>query len=257
MADSTSAALLVEGLILLAVGFGADRLRRRVGHTGPGTSGAVGVVEQAPRSRRSLPSPWSRRLRRPDSTVSCVGDQEERERTGAIDRRDAGRVRPADLPDDTAGQRAGREGRAAAVRCGGRWRTTDHRRCRTTGAAGAAKLLVLSAPGRDRRRRPGRGRTDRLAHRRWARAAQDERRRPGQVGLVPDGAVRRPGARRRPAVRRQDLPLPPRMPPHAIHGTGLDRGGHSSARRRSRPTSGRTGRSAAAPSSGSSSGPTT
>ena len=58
MADSTSAALLVEGLILLAVGFGADRLRRRVGQTGPGSSGAVGVVEQARSRRSSLPSPW-------------------------------------------------------------------------------------------------------------------------------------------------------------------------------------------------------
>jgi len=48
MADSTSAALLVEGLILLAVGFAADRLRRRVGQTGPGSSGDVGVVGQAP-----------------------------------------------------------------------------------------------------------------------------------------------------------------------------------------------------------------
>jgi len=48
MADSTSAALLVEGLILLAVGFAADRLRRRVGQTGPGSSRDVGVVGQAP-----------------------------------------------------------------------------------------------------------------------------------------------------------------------------------------------------------------
>lgn len=37
LADSTSAALLVEGLILLGVGFGADRLRRRVGQTGAGS----------------------------------------------------------------------------------------------------------------------------------------------------------------------------------------------------------------------------
>jgi hypothetical protein len=48
MADSTSVALLVEGLILLAVGFGADRLRRRVGQTGPGSPGDVGVGGQAP-----------------------------------------------------------------------------------------------------------------------------------------------------------------------------------------------------------------
>ena len=34
LSDSTAAALLVEGLILLTVGFGADRLRRRVGRGG-------------------------------------------------------------------------------------------------------------------------------------------------------------------------------------------------------------------------------
>jgi hypothetical protein len=53
MADSTSVALLVEGLILLAVGFGADRLRRRVGQAGPGSPGDVGVVGQA----RPAPGP--------------------------------------------------------------------------------------------------------------------------------------------------------------------------------------------------------
>ena len=57
LADSTSAALLVEGLILLAVGLGADRLRRRVGHMGPGSSGAVGVVEQAPLAPELAPEP--------------------------------------------------------------------------------------------------------------------------------------------------------------------------------------------------------
>ena len=38
LSDSTAAALLVEGLILLGVGLAADRLRRRVGEVGPGSS---------------------------------------------------------------------------------------------------------------------------------------------------------------------------------------------------------------------------
>ena len=32
LSSTTEAALLIEGLILLGVGFGADRLRRRIGH---------------------------------------------------------------------------------------------------------------------------------------------------------------------------------------------------------------------------------
>ena len=48
MGASTSAALLVEGLILLAVGFGADRLRRRVGRTWPGSTGDVDGAHEVP-----------------------------------------------------------------------------------------------------------------------------------------------------------------------------------------------------------------
>ena len=47
---------------------------------------------------------------------------------------------------------------------------------------------------------------------------------PHPLGLLPDGAVRRPGPRRRVHVRRATpTTCRPTLPPHAIHGTVLDR----------------------------------
>ena len=85
-----------------------------------------------------------------------------------------------------------------------------------------AERLELSAPG-------VRAVVDLVAGGRVAslivggRDAQDERRRPRQVGSFPMVPF---AGRVRDAVLHVDgveLPLPPRLPPHAIHGTALDR----------------------------------
>ena len=60
-------------------------------------------------------------------------------------------------------------------------------------------------PASEARRRPGRRRAPRLVRGRWPRAAQDVRRRAARLGLVPDGALRRPGPRRRVHVRGRDV----------------------------------------------------
>jgi hypothetical protein len=60
LSDSTAAALLVEGLILLGVGFGADRLRRRVGRAGTGgppAEHATLVPGPPPTPEPALPAP--------------------------------------------------------------------------------------------------------------------------------------------------------------------------------------------------------
>jgi hypothetical protein len=58
LSDSTPAALLVEGLILLGVGLAADRLRRRVGDLGPGSSSDVDVVDSTPLAPEpAMPAP--------------------------------------------------------------------------------------------------------------------------------------------------------------------------------------------------------
>ena len=72
------------------------------------------------------------------------------------------------------------------------------------GGPARADRLELTAPGVVGGRRPGRRRACGLARRRRARAPQDDRRRADHLGLVPDGAVRGSGARRRARVRRRD-----------------------------------------------------
>ena len=63
LADSTAAGLTVEGLILLGVGLGADRLRKRVGRAGAGGSPAEpaepapAVPDPAPLPEPSVPAP--------------------------------------------------------------------------------------------------------------------------------------------------------------------------------------------------------
>jgi hypothetical protein len=50
LSNSTELALLIEGLILLGVGYGADRLRRRIGRPGdaaPPESSPEGPLEEA------------------------------------------------------------------------------------------------------------------------------------------------------------------------------------------------------------------
>ena len=106
--------------------------------------------------------------------------------------------------------------------------------------------LELTAPGRVGGRRPRRRRPARVARRRRARAPQDRpataRSPGGRSRWCPSPAA---SATRVLRVRRGATSRCRRgLPPHAIHGTVLDRRlGGSSASRPSRRTSDRTGRS--------------
>ena len=97
-----------------------------------------------------------------------------------------------------------------AIRAGGRRRAGRH--------------AALGARGRGRRRPRG-GRPDRLV-RGWMATSCSGRpgRRRDRVGIVPDGALGGPRPRRHVRLRRAAATtLPARLPPHALHGTVLDR----------------------------------
>ena len=57
LSDTTEAALLFEGLILLAVGFAADRLRRRIGRDGAQPADADRADAEEPRPIEAEPAP--------------------------------------------------------------------------------------------------------------------------------------------------------------------------------------------------------
>jgi hypothetical protein len=57
LSDSTEVALLIEGLILLAVGVAADRLRRRVGRDGAPPADATGAEPPPAEARSPEPAP--------------------------------------------------------------------------------------------------------------------------------------------------------------------------------------------------------
>ena len=54
LSDTTEAALLFEGLILLAVGFAADRLRRRIGRDGAQPVERRDAADRRPRNRAAI-----------------------------------------------------------------------------------------------------------------------------------------------------------------------------------------------------------
>ena len=145
------------------------------------------------------------------------------------DRRDHRRVRAADLPDDAAGQRAGGQGQAARGRRRGRRRDGhggDARRPagpggrgtpdpppRCLSAAAVEAIVDLATGGRvasllDRRPRAAYART---ATGRSSGARSRWRRTP--AGSAMAGSHSKGGIMRLPAT----------LPPHAIHGTVLDR----------------------------------
>ena len=131
-------------------------------------------------------------------------------------RRDAGRVRPADLPIHPARERDGRQGRPVGAGRGvGRWddacraprRPGGTRRGPRRDRSGDRGPSPVGA-GRRGRRGPGRRRASRLVGGRWSRAAQDVPRRAARLGVIPDGALRGPGPRCGVHVRRRG-PAPP------------------------------------------------